>query len=305
MGSIDVTIAIFHPSRKEIVKRNIEMISKHNNTTINKVIIVYGNAESNEFKNYYMAINEFASSYDNVIFMRNLSNGLSGARNTAIQNSTADYIAFIDDDALLSPEWFSNLYKVFKYNCSGYGGKVKPLFPPNLNLKGFPSEFHWIFGCTYPPIYRDHSHYIRNPIGANMIFKRKVLLKYGGFNSRLGRINGKLTSREETFLSSLMVTGGEKIAYVPSLLVFHVIDPDRINLKYALKRCYYEGKSAAQMEKITRNLGISNKLLKSEEYYLKFLVREIFKRRSFIFFYYTLSFVVSVGIGYLGERLRK
>ena len=54
---------------------------------------------------------------------------ISLARNKAIENSTGDFIAFIDDDEFPTPGWLVNLFNAYhKYEADAVLGPVKPHF---------------------------------------------------------------------------------------------------------------------------------------------------------------------------------
>jgi succinoglycan biosynthesis protein ExoM len=55
--------------------------------------------------------------------------GIALARNKAVQNTTGDYIAFIDDDELPERNWLQSLFAACdKYGVDGVLGPVKPSF---------------------------------------------------------------------------------------------------------------------------------------------------------------------------------
>ncbi len=65
---------------------------------------------------------------------------ISLARNKAVRNARADFLAFIDDDELPGDGWLETLYQnIGRYNCDGVLGPVLPHFetpPPSWVLKG-------------------------------------------------------------------------------------------------------------------------------------------------------------------------
>ena len=75
--------------------------------------------------------------------------GLSGARNTGVEFSSTDVIAFLDDDAVATPGWLDALTVPFDDATVGLAaGRVVPewaLGEPDW----FPPEFLWVVGSSY------------------------------------------------------------------------------------------------------------------------------------------------------------
>ena len=76
--------------------------------------------------------------------------GVSSARNLAIGPVKGDIIAFVDDDALLFPDWAEETVKTYAEDSSviGVTGPIFPLWERD-STSWFPQEFYWIFSCTY------------------------------------------------------------------------------------------------------------------------------------------------------------
>lgn len=198
--------------------------------------------------------------------------GLSEARNAGVRNSTGDIVVFVDDDAFAEADWLRRLVANFDDpSVVGVGGRIKPLFW-NARPAWFPEEFDWIIGCSYKGL-PEHRASVRNPIGCNMSFRRIAFEKVGLFDSRIGRLGKKLLAGEEAdFCSRLLRTiPNAEIVYDPSAIVYHKVPQSRLNLKYVLSRCYYEGLSKSII--LDAHPGKSFKL-SSEKSYLNYLLRE-------------------------------
>jgi len=185
--------------------------------------------------------------------------GLSYARNIGAENALGEIVAFIDDDAIADEKWLENMVSNYDdLNVLGVGGFVKPLWE-NKRPTWFPEELNWIVGCSYKGLPENKS-LIRNPIGCNMSFRKKVFKKVGYFRTDIGRFGKKLTANEETAFSIRVLEKmpGSKIVYDPSAVVYHMVDNNRANLKYVLKRSFYEGVSKALITDSKSNLPITD-----------------------------------------------
>jgi glycosyltransferase involved in cell wall biosynthesis len=174
--------------------------------------------------------------------------GLSGARDTGVHEASGAVVAFLDDDAAAGPEWAATLAGAYQDDSVlGVGGGIDPWWPEG-RPSWWPPEFDWVVGCSYrgQPVERSP---VRNVIGANMSFRRDVLLKVGGFDPRVGRVGADHAGGEETELCIRARTAfpGAEVLLEPSARVRHRVAPDRATWKYFRRRCYGEGMTKARV----------------------------------------------------------
>jgi GT2 family glycosyltransferase len=196
--------------------------------------------------------------------------GLSGARNTGVQVATGDVVAFIDDDAKPAEDWIAALAVAFadaKVAC--VGGLVVPAWPDGQRPVWLPPEFDWVVGCSYLGQAIEEVE-IRNPIGANMAFRRHLFEVVGLFDSRMGRLGSRPLGCEET---EICIRLSQKlpdahIRFVPKALVWHRVTSQRTTLLYFASRCYSEGLSKALLSRL---LGAKDGLRSERAYVLRTL----------------------------------
>jgi glycosyltransferase involved in cell wall biosynthesis len=182
--------------------------------------------------------------------------GLSGARNTGLRHARSDVVAFLDDDAVAEPGWLAALLRHYADpRVLGVGGLVLPEWQGPVPA-WFPPEFGWVVGCSYTgqPTTTDA---VRNPIGANMSFRRSVLDRVGGFSSALGRVGTEPRGCEETEISirARQAFPGGVILHEPAAVVLHHVPASRGSWSYFVRRCWHEGLSKAEMSRLVDHGG--------------------------------------------------
>jgi GT2 family glycosyltransferase len=190
--------------------------------------------------------------------------GLSGARNTGVRHASGAIVAFLDDDASARPGWLLALVRAFEdASVIGVGGVALPVWESSAPT-WLPSEFLWVVGCSYRGLPAQRAE-IRNPIGANMAFRREVLERVGGFTDGIGRIGRTPLGCEETELSirAREATGG-RIVQRRDAEVDHLVGHDRASWSYFRRRCWAEGLSKVV---VARRVG-SDAALASERSYV-------------------------------------
>jgi glycosyltransferase involved in cell wall biosynthesis len=177
--------------------------------------------------------------------------GLSGARNCGLRAATEPITAFLDDDAEASPGWLAALIEPYdRGDVVATGGSVHPRWPAD-RPGWMPPTFDWVVGCSYLGL-PDSVAQVRNPIGANMSMRTDMALRAGGFDTAVGRVKGRPSGCEETELSIRLAASqpGGTVLYVPAAAVDHCVSPDRVTVRYFLRRCWHEGRSKAEVVRL-------------------------------------------------------
>lgn len=173
--------------------------------------------------------------------------GVCYARNLGWQNAAADFVFYLDDDAIPEPSWLASIVRsitTLDSTVGCIGGRVIPRWmghkPEWADDRNEISLGYVDFGDERQIL--DDS---LSPIGANVGYPKRVLEATGGFVESLGRRGDSLLGCEETLLERMIRKQGLQIVYDPSVVVRHAIHADRLTPDWILRRTYWQGASLA------------------------------------------------------------
>jgi len=149
--------------------------------------------------------------------------GLSFARNRGIKEAKTEIITYVDDDAILPPDYLEKVVIIMTThpNYSGLGGKVIPEYETQQ-----PEWFHPLLQMMVTHI--DYGDKIikcvgkKYPPGCNMTYRKEILEKAGGFNNALK------WRTDDKYIFFEVIKIKNEVYYHPELWVRHQIDAERI-----------------------------------------------------------------------------
>jgi GT2 family glycosyltransferase len=181
--------------------------------------------------------------------------GKSYALNKAIRESHGRILAFTDDDVTVDPNWLQNLTSVLGEAYVGSAGRTlaaTSFDPPKwLSLDGRYN----MSGALCPQFDLGDTQFdLREaPWGANMAFRREMFEKYGTFRLDLGPSAKRRVSSEDTEFGRRLLSGGERLCYVPSATVYHEILDERLSKDFFLTWWFGlgRGKTKERLQNLT------------------------------------------------------
>ena len=194
--------------------------------------------------------------------------GASFARNTGAAVAKEQWLCFMDDDAVATPNYVENILKHIetKPDAVGFGGRIIPKYIPaepkwmSYYVSSLVGNFDYApTACAF-----ENGKY---PLESNMIVRKDVYDAIGGFNTALPGVVGTLRiggEGKELFYKILAL--GHTIYYDPVICVHHVVEVKKLTSEYM----YRVASGIGRGEK-TRTKAISNGA------YLKKIIEYLFK----------------------------
>ncbi len=201
--------------------------------------------------------------------------GICGNRNSGIAASTGTVVAFVDDDAQVQPGWLERLRADYRDpTVTGIGGNARPVWPTE-RPPWFPVEFDWVVGCSHHGLPEELAP-VRNLLGCNMSFRRQALQDVGGFSSEIGQVGGNMMRCDETELCIRLNQSSTdtRLLLDPEVKVRHWVSAERTDLRYFVRRCFWEGFSK---QRLSTMVGRSDALSTERAYVSRVLPMAFFR----------------------------
>jgi glucosyl-dolichyl phosphate glucuronosyltransferase len=255
-------------NRERFLHSSIEsMVGQTLPKNLFEVIIVNNNSTDNTDTIARSLIEKYNETV-NFKYVIELKQGLSHARNRGIEEANGEYICYIDDDAIASPDFLKNIVDFFESNpnAAGVGGKIIPEY-----VDGKPAWMNHFMEGLVSKVDNGEEIFEYNgskfPIGCNMTYKKSVLLEIGMFDPDLGRKGNSGEASEEKDVFFKIYNIGYKVYYLPNIPVKHIIESSRLEYPYIQKISAGIGRSERLR---VAKLGKIKLLLKFAELIFKF-----------------------------------
>lgn len=226
-------------NRSKLLKKCLDSLL-HQLTDETEIIVI----DNNSHDDTAQVVNEFNFQKANIRYICETEVGLSYARNRGVKESQADWILFLDDDAIAFPELVERtLYLVNRgdFDCVGgmyygyYEGDKPKWISSDFGSKNLYS--HILKECPYTI-----------PSGGIVLYKKSMLHKLNGFSSNFGMSGEVKNLGEETELQYRASKLNYKIGFDPELKVHHLVKPEYLTIYWFLKRPFLEGKNSAKIQ---------------------------------------------------------
>jgi glycosyltransferase involved in cell wall biosynthesis len=175
--------------------------------------------------------------------------GKSYALNTGIAATSGELVGMIDDDEEIDRSWFVRIHEVFANNDVDFvGGPYVPRWgaPPPPWL---PSRYSGVIGAFN--LGAERRPYGADTImpGGNAVVRRSTLKKLMPYSTILGPHGDNYLADEDTEMYLRLIASGAKGLYLPDLIVYHYIHPERLTKPYYRHWCFHRGVSSGILDR--------------------------------------------------------
>ncbi len=245
-----------------------------------------------------------------LIWLKEPVPGKSQALNTAIPLiKDSDLIAFVDDDHRVDYNYLAEIcragdrYPEFSMFC----GRILPDWDGSEPAWVHDEGPYRIRPLPIPrsdggPIGRELKSDDPTPGGGNLFIRGRILERVGHFSPELGPHGHDLGGGEDSAFVEKALCRGERLRYIPGVLQYHYVDPERLRFRYVLRKAFQRAKTTA-MAKAGRQ-GIPLYQWKKLALYLASLVLA-FNMAGWRFYLVRISTILGEMAGQQARRWRR
>jgi glycosyltransferase involved in cell wall biosynthesis len=176
--------------------------------------------------------------------------GLTAARLRGVRETSAPWIAFVDDDNFPAPTWLDAIGRAIRTHpdAGGVGGKV--VLDWGAPCPSYLKEFGFCFAA------QDHGDAdcaVDSLAGAGMVLRRSALLESGWLDRPLlaDRVGKKLISGGDVEMAQRVRSVGYNLWFEPDAVLIHCIPVSRMSRRYLFRINRELGSSAALISLLT------------------------------------------------------
>ncbi len=167
--------------------------------------------------------------------------GLSHARNRALQEARGHIVSFLDDDVIVDPDWLSAVAAAFEEHSAAVVGGRSYLIFRSERPAWLPEHYEFYLSRL------DYGNQVivgtdRDLYGLNFSVRKDLAVQVGGFDPSLGRCGStSFRSGEESDLLQKIHACGGVVVYEPRAVVGHLVLRERLTRKWFLRRAFAAG----------------------------------------------------------------
>lgn len=240
--TVSVIIPTYTKARWDWLRECVESAQAQTVPPLEIIVVVDHNPE---------LLEEITAGFPDIIAVPNIGDrGVSGARNSGVKASRGEIAAFLDDDAIATPDWLATLLRhIVTPGVVGVGCYSDGLWEDPCP-KWFPGEFSWTIGVSYSGLPSEPTA-VRNVWTCAMLVKRSAFELVDGFREDFGKIGNK-SLPEDTDLCLRIAAVHEDSVWMwdPAKVMKHRVPAGRATFGYLMSRCFLQGWGKAAMARM-------------------------------------------------------
>jgi len=148
-------------------------------------------------------------------YFRKQHSGICSTKNKGVEESRGNYIAFLDDDMVVSPLWLVQLMSGFKNDQIAGVGSTNLIYPDKNNL----TQYIDYRELARKP-FRDEIEEVLNVLTGSACFRKDILKEVGGFSNAQSE-SGVMFGGDDVDLTWKIRNAGYLLRHIEEAIAFH------------------------------------------------------------------------------------
>lgn len=235
-----ITIVLATYNRAPLLRKALEsLVQLETGGKFSYDILVIDDGSTDQTAAVVQEVSNSASGVS-IIYVFQKTAGRSSARNTGIERSRGNWLAFFDDDQWAEPGWLAELYSTAQTREADCVGGAVCLDLPESVLQELGVRTRGLLAeksLTGKAVGRA----VKDNIGSgNVLLRRAVFQRLGGFDTSFRR-------GEDTDFFWRIEQAGFRLCYAPQAIIHHVISTSRLQPSYWRWLCFEQGVASARI----------------------------------------------------------
>jgi arylsulfatase A-like enzyme/glycosyltransferase involved in cell wall biosynthesis len=190
--------------------------------------------------------------------------GKSFALNTAIPRAqSSDVVTFVDDDHRVDENYLVEICRAAETypEITMFCGRILPEWDGTEPRWVHDEGPYRIRPLPIPrsdggPKPRELTSNDATPGGGNLFLRGNVFDRAGEFPTELGPRGHDLGGGEDSVFVERALSRGERLMYVPGVLQYHYVDPERLNFTYVLRKAYQRARTGVMPQRLRTGIPL-------------------------------------------------